>query len=260
MTAPAMLLWLSAKVLMLEGITYENGLPTTGEAEIRMLELARRRNAIEAALPPTTDEASLTFRRGVLVVLEEEEFKAREKDIDTFQAERLHALAVALAERDRANAFNSEVRVDLLRQQTRANFDEKRVSIAQKRLLTLRKLDSARAKALPRSLMQGACSGTDIIQDLSKPSSSKFAPLRREGASIASNSAKFSIERVVAPPESPEALVSWKGARGFFCRKYPTHVIHHPPVFCFCCLRHAAKLCNDNFLEYAPCGNPTASP
>ena len=82
-----------AQVLMLEGIKYKDGPKANSEAEVRMLELARRRNAIEAALPPTTDEASVVLRRMVLEELESDEFKARERDIDAFQEERLHAPA-----------------------------------------------------------------------------------------------------------------------------------------------------------------------
>ena len=201
-----------AQVLMLEGIKYKDGPKANSEAEVRMLELARRRNAIEAALPPTTDEASVVLRRMVLEELESDEFKARERDIDAFQEERLHALAVALAERDRAETFNSEVRVDLLRQRTRETFDKKRTATTQKRLSTLRKLDTARANALPARLMQGASSKGDTIQMMSKPSSTKFVALRREGASMDDKSAKFSIGRVVAAPESPEALVRHVGA------------------------------------------------
>lgn len=69
---------------MLEGMTFAHGLPV-GLAEVKMVELARKRREAEAALPPTTDEASVTLRLKLLEKLELAEFAAREADIDAFQ-------------------------------------------------------------------------------------------------------------------------------------------------------------------------------
>ena len=194
------------EVLLLEGMTFKDGF-SIRENEIRMLELARRRRIIEASLPPTTDEASVALRAAVLGDLEHSEVKARECDIDKFQESRLHSLAVALAERDRAEAFHTEMRIDLLRQGTQSTLEKARTETTQKRLSMLRKLDTARAHALPRRLMQGTKNQSDIIQKLSKPSSSAYVPLRRDGISTNRNDARFSTERVVAALEEPEQLV-----------------------------------------------------
>ena len=131
------------EVLMLEGMTFASGLPA-GLTEVKMVELARKRRILEASLPPTTDEASVALRMALLEALEVREFEAREADIDAFQTERLDALAGALAERDRANAFNAEVRVDLLRQTLLARRDQGAAKVAQKRLTAMRHPSSTR--------------------------------------------------------------------------------------------------------------------
>lgn len=199
---------------MLEGMTFTSGLPA-GLPEVRMIELARIRREAEAALPPTTDEASVALRLYLLEKLETEEFAAREADIDAFQDERLEALSQALAERDRANTFNSEVRVDLLRQDLLHKRDVKVAKVAQKRLTTMRKLDAARAKALPKRLMKLADGSSlkrrDLVAEIAAPSSKAFAPPRLEGAGGGSDAFKNAIESVVLPPTSPEALRDFAG-------------------------------------------------
>lgn len=199
------------EVLMLEGMTFSEGLPA-GLAEVKMIELARIRHALEAALPPTTDEASVALRLGLLEKLEKDEFAARERDIDAFQEERLTALSTALAERDRANTFNAEVRVDLLKQDLLAQRDASLAKVAKKRLATLRKLDSARSKALPKRLMKVYDGSTrpqgarDLVKEMSNPGSSSFAPARSQGAAPGGNALRFDVEQVVLPPRSPEAV------------------------------------------------------
>ena len=59
---------------MLEGMTFMAGLPA-GLTEVKMVELARRRRAAEGALPPTTDEASVTLRLKLLEEMENDEVK-----------------------------------------------------------------------------------------------------------------------------------------------------------------------------------------
>lgn len=50
---------------MLEGLKFKSGLPA-GPREIDMIELARHRHAMEAALPPSTDEESVRIRMALL--------------------------------------------------------------------------------------------------------------------------------------------------------------------------------------------------
>ena len=143
------------------------------------------------------------------------QFEAREADIDEFQAQRLAALATALAERDRANAFSGDVRVDLLRQQLVEQRDKQSARIAQKRLTAMRKVDGARAKALPAQLMKvfdGSTKKRDVVALIANPSSNAFAPVRRDGADASGDAAPFDVQRVVMPPASPEALRSFANA------------------------------------------------
>merc|ERR1719230_104432 len=53
------------EVLMLEGLTHERGLPV-GRREIEMIAHAQQKRALEAALPPTTDESSLALRKRLM--------------------------------------------------------------------------------------------------------------------------------------------------------------------------------------------------
>jgi hypothetical protein len=202
------------EVLMLEGMTFERGLPA-GLTEVKMVELARKRRAAEDALPPSTDEASVALRMGLLEALETAEFDAREADIDDFQAKRLAALSVALAERDRANAFNGDVRVDLLRQQLVEKRDKASAKVATQRLTAMRKVDGARAKALPAALMKvfdGSTKKRDVVALIANPSSNAFAPVRRDGADRNGDASPFDLHRVVLPPASPGALRAFSGA------------------------------------------------
>ena len=114
------------EVLLLEGLKANNGLPA-GFREVTMIELARRRRAFEAALPPPTDGTSVALRVRLMEQLESEEFAAREQEIDDFQEDRLKTLALALAERDRTNEYLADVRVDALRQRKLANRDQVRM-------------------------------------------------------------------------------------------------------------------------------------
>jgi len=119
---------------------------------------------------------------------------------------------LALAERDRANTFNAEVRVDLLKQDLLLQRDNNLAKVAKKRLATLRKLDSARSKALPKRLMKVYDGSTrpqgarDLVKEMSNPSSSSFAPARSHGAAPGGNALRFDVEQVVLPPRSPEAV------------------------------------------------------
>ena len=59
------------EVQILEGLTFTNGLPA-GKKQIEMIEHARKKKALEEALPPGTDEASLTIRK---ILMEEQEMR-----------------------------------------------------------------------------------------------------------------------------------------------------------------------------------------
>lgn len=95
------------EVLMLEGLTFENGLPV-GFKEIQMIENAREKRALEAALPPGTDEASLTMRKRLMENQEMKEFDMRTAEMDKAHEARLAVLRRAIEERDQGNEFLAE--------------------------------------------------------------------------------------------------------------------------------------------------------
>lgn len=64
------------EVLLLKGLTYENGL-SLGLKELEMIEYARMKRDVESNLPPFTDEASMLFRKKLMEDQEMREFKLR---------------------------------------------------------------------------------------------------------------------------------------------------------------------------------------
>ena len=80
------------EVLMLEGLTHERGLPV-GRREIEMIAHAKQKRALEAALPPTTDESSLALRKRLMEAQELREFAMRQREMDAAHAARLDVCA-----------------------------------------------------------------------------------------------------------------------------------------------------------------------
>ena len=64
------------EVLLLKGLTYENGL-SLGLKELEMIEYARMKRDVESNLPPFTDEASMLLRKKLMEDQEMREFKLR---------------------------------------------------------------------------------------------------------------------------------------------------------------------------------------
>ena len=95
------------EVLMLEGLTHERGLPV-GRREIEMIAHAKQKRALEAALPPTTDESSLALRKRLMEAQELREFAMRQREMDAAHAARLDVLRAAVSERDEGNEFLAE--------------------------------------------------------------------------------------------------------------------------------------------------------
>ena len=122
--------------------------------------------------------------------LEESEFAAREREIDEFQAERLAALGMALAERDRSNEYIAEVKIDHMRQTLLNQRDQKLAKLAQQRVKAMRKLQTQRQETLPASLRHQTKLTTrpgtrNIVDDYHTPHSEVYAPLRRSGVANA---------------------------------------------------------------------------
>ena len=78
-----------------------------------MIEHARKKKALEEALPPGTDAASLSVRKTLMEDQEMREFILREADIGV-RRERLDTCS-SLKERDQSNEFLAEQRVEALR-------------------------------------------------------------------------------------------------------------------------------------------------
>lgn len=113
------------EVLGLQGLTsgVGGGLPV-GVREVTMIERARDKRAMEASLPPITDEASLEIRKKIMEQQELREFKLREMEFDTMRDKRLEVLRKVIDERDASNEFLAEQRVEALRQRRMEDRDK----------------------------------------------------------------------------------------------------------------------------------------
>ena len=95
-----------------------------GVREVTMIERARDKRAMEASLPPITDEASLEIRKKIMEQQELREFKLREMEFDTMRDKRLEVLRKVIDERDASNEFLAEQRVEALRQRRMEDRDK----------------------------------------------------------------------------------------------------------------------------------------
>ena len=169
-----------------------------------MIENARQKRALEAALPPATDEASLTLRKKMMELQENRECDMRTGEMDKAHAERLAVLRSAIEERDQGNEFLAEQRVEALRLRRVEEKDRALAAIQSKRIKILRKLTKARAD-LPTGELNGA-SKRDIINEYADFSSKVYAPTTRSGQHPDKHPGKFDVTGKVLPLESNENI------------------------------------------------------
>lgn len=185
------------ELLLLQGLTHDNGLNPVTLLEVQMIELQRKRHAVEASLPPATDEASMKLRRRVLEGLELQAFKMREAEIDRHREAKLETLERLLYERNEAIEYTNEQRVEAIRQENLLKRDKGIEFIQKKRLQTLRKLMKERAAyTLP-----GTDRVRDIIKEYNTYSSKVYAPILRDGNVNDRNLMKTPILNVQDPVE-----------------------------------------------------------
>jgi hypothetical protein len=104
------------EILLLERLTHAQGLRPVTLLEVQMIEFQRKKHMIESSLPPATDEASLRLRRRILESLELQGFKIREREIDRNREARLQVMERLLKERNEAQEYADEQRVETTRQ------------------------------------------------------------------------------------------------------------------------------------------------
>ncbi|TYZ67704.1 hypothetical protein PybrP1_005818 [[Pythium] brassicae (nom. inval.)] len=166
------------EVLSLLHLRHGKGLPA-GQAEVELIERARKKKAFEASLPPMTDEASFLLRKAMLEAQETREWAYREAEIDQLHAQRIALLQHALQERDRENAFLAEQRVDTLRQKLVHETENALERIQQERVTALRKLTKKRQHGHLTSPRRDLT--RDIIGEYADFSSRVYAPATRAG-------------------------------------------------------------------------------
>mgnify|MGYP005991038877 CR=1 FL=1 len=171
-----------------------------GVAEVEYIEEMRERRAIEAALPPLTDEASFEHRKRLMEELELRAWTWHEAEVDTEGERRVQAVLDAVHEREAAREWVSEQRAESVRQRVEADKDRALTTIQKKRIKTLRKLSKARAAheehvdaltgrggagaggaASGGAHNRGRRSQRDIIGEYANYSSKIYAPVAHSG-------------------------------------------------------------------------------
>ena len=189
------------EVQMLAGLSFMNGLPAS-KKEIEMIEHARKKKALEEALPPGTDEASLNMRKTLMEEQEMREFILREAEIDRTHSQRLETLRQAIMERDQGNEFLAEQRVEALRQKKMEFKDKAMQDIQNRRIKVLRKLTKSRATVR----VQSGMTKRDIIGDYSNFASKVYAPIIRDGVASDAQAGKFDVTKRTEPLDSIESI------------------------------------------------------
>ena len=194
------------EVMMLDNLTSES-LPV-GLKEVTMIERAREKRALDAALPPITDEASLFLRKRLMEQQELREYNLREEEFDNMREKRLEVLRKAIDERDASNEFLAEQRVEALRQRKMEERDKIISNIQQRRIKALRKLSKSR-KNMPNVGGFNSHKTRDIIGEYSNFSSSVYAPIRRDGqANVDKGGEKYDVLSKTAPLTSLDTLAA----------------------------------------------------
>jgi hypothetical protein len=191
------------EVMMLDNLT---SLPV-GLKEVTMIERAREKRAMNAALPPITDEASLDLRKRLMEQQELREFMIREEEFDAMREKRLEVLRKAIDERDASNEFLAEQRVEALRQRMMEDRDKTINHIQQRRIKALRKLSKAR-KDMPIVGGFNSHKSRDIIGEYSDYSSTVYAPIRRAGNAIDKGGEKYDVLSKTAPLSNLDTLAA----------------------------------------------------
>jgi hypothetical protein len=189
------------EVQILEGLTFTNGLPA-GKKQIEMIEHARKKKALEEALPPGTDEASLTIRKILMEEQEMRDFILREAEMDRAHAFRLETLRQAITERDQGNEFLAEQRVEALRQKKMEYKDKAMQDIQNRRIKVLRKLTKSRANVR----VESGKTKRDIIGDYANFSSKVYAPIIRDGAAADAQASRFDVTKRTEPLDTVDSI------------------------------------------------------
>jgi len=145
--------------------------------EYRLIEHRKRQHLIQSALPPVTDEASMILRKKILEYVQIQNVKLREEEIDRNREARLGVIADLLNERDEANEFANEQRVETIRQEKLESKDSAVANIQVRRLQVIRKLMKKRAS----EYVPGETTGRNIISDYANTGSKVYVSMRREG-------------------------------------------------------------------------------
>lgn len=166
-------------------------------AEMQLIEQMREKRAFDYALPPTSDEASFSLRRKLMVEQEVREWDKRSDDIKTLQNERLNLLQSALVEREKETEEKHAQRTEEIRLKKNENKERALAKIQRNRIKVLRKMYKARKNVEIKGTKR------DIIEEYASYGSTVYAPITRDGLSLDKKANKYEVQ--------PEALSSYSG-------------------------------------------------
>jgi len=187
------------EILMLSGLTFENGLPA-GPKEMIIIQHARTKRELDNNMLPFTDEVCFMIRKKMMERQELREFKLREEEIDSKREMRLITLKQALEEREESNEFLSSQRVEAVRQTLMETREESAQKIRKNRIKVLRRLACQRNTVDP---ILTNLSKRDIINEYFDRGSEAYAPLRRFGRINDNNYSHFEVLSRTAPLSVP---------------------------------------------------------
>lgn len=196
------------EILMLQGLTSENGLPV-GAKQIEMIEHARAKRALESNLLPFTDEACLGYRKKLMEMSEVRQFQIREAEIDSKRDERLLKLKHALEERDESHEFLASQRIESIRQARMEEREKNLQKIRKQRVKVLRRLARSRNEANP---VLSDHVKRDIINDYFDKGSSTYAPVQREGTDTKQRVDSYEASTRIAPMTTMNDLINLETA------------------------------------------------
>ena len=196
------------EVLILKGLTFENGLPL-GQKELEMIGHAKAKREMEVNLPPFTDEASMLFRKKLMEQQEMREYKLRENEIDRRREIRLAQLQQALVERDESNVFLASQRVEAIRQTRMEERELALQKIRSKRIKVLRRLAHKRNLADP-TMSDGT--GRDIVNQYYDKASAVYAPIKRLGKDVPVDPQRYDVASRTAPLDNMSNIMALEGS------------------------------------------------
>ncbi|XP_054966308.1 cilia- and flagella-associated protein 91 isoform X5 [Pan paniscus] len=175
------------ELLTLATLTWGRGLPA-GQAEVEMIERARKKRAWEATLPALSDTSQFEKRRKMMNEMERKEWAFREQEIEKLQEIRLEVLKELLRKREENQNEVNMKHLNARWSKLQEGKEAKMAKIQRTHVSTIRKLVGKRKN------IEGKLERRNIIKDYSDYASQVYGPLSRLGCFPDNNSEDFVVK------------------------------------------------------------------